>query len=508
MGDEYIWKFGRFSYCASDHRLIACDSVTALPPKQAELLLLFLENPSKVLSRREIARHLWPSVHVGRTSLGVQIAGLRRALGDSAKNSGFIETVNSLGYRFLKDAQCSARRVLNSVDADRKACNAAASSARVEAAFMDTSSIGLFSRRAGAFGASGVEEAYRLYALGRQWWRRRTNPDVLRATECYEEAVELAPSFSLPYVGMADAYNYLSMHPGGHSSFQSAKNAKECAYQAIRLNPNSAPAWAALGHAQFTRDWEVNAAEDSYKIAISLDPGYAPAHQWYSWLLLALGRQAESIWEIKCARLLDESGPNSRVAYGFHLYCLGQHDQALKELRAVLDTNPEFKPAYREIGRIYEAQGNYYKAVEVYGYARTGTKLDPEVDAEMDAVYAYALTRTGGEKQAAQILSALLQNEAKIALPRYEVAIILAGLGRLDEAADMLEAAWDLRSVWPIWLLFDSRLKSLRAEKVIQRLVGKFAGLGQLESASASASSIPLRPSAERGSIRKSGFAR
>jgi tetratricopeptide (TPR) repeat protein len=367
--------------------------------------------------------------------------------------------------------------VRNSADADLKNINVDTFPAHAEAVLLAPGNTELFNKRVGVYGTSGIEEAYRLYSLGRQWWRRRTNPDVRRATECYQEAAELTPSFSLPYVGMADAYNYLSMHANGsYSSYQSTRNAKKCAYQAIRLNPNSAPAWAALGHAQFTHDWEVNAAEDSYKIAISLDPAYAPAHQWYSWLLLALGRQTESVREISCAHQLDEPEPSSKVAYGFHLHCLGQHDQAIHEFLSVLDANPEFMPAYREIGRVYEAQGNYCKAIEAYGHARTKAKPDPE----MDAVYAYALTRTGkGKKQARQILSALLQNEAKTALPLYEVAIILVGLARFDDAVKMLEAAWEQHCVWPIWLLFDSRLECLRSRNVIQKLVGKFTGLGQ-----------------------------
>jgi DNA-binding winged helix-turn-helix (wHTH) protein/Tfp pilus assembly protein PilF len=476
MDYECIWDFGNFSFCASDYRLSTRGSVKRLPPKQAALLLLFLENPSRVLPRREIIGHLWPSIHVGGTSLGVQINGLRRALGDTAMDPRFIETVDFLGFRFLGEVQCTKRPVRNSAGADLKNFSGATFSAREKAAVRAQCSTTHFNNRFDVSDASSKGEAQRLYALGRQWWRLRTNPDVQRATECYEKAIKLAPSFPLPYVGMADAYNYLSMHPGGnYSSYQSSRNAKECAHQAIRLNPNFAPAWAALGHAQFTSDWEVNAAEDSYKIAISLDPAYAPAHQWYSWLLLALGRQAESVREIRCAHQLDGHEPNSKVAYGFHLHCLGQTDQAIKEFRAVLDANPEFMPAYREIGRVYEAQGNYSKAVEVYRQAQTKAKLYPE----MAAVYAYALTKTGREEQATQILSSLLKDQAKIALPLYEVAIILVGLARLDDAARMLEVAWEQRCVWAISLLFDSRLECLRTKKVIQRLVGRFAGLGQ-----------------------------
>jgi hypothetical protein len=95
----------------------------------------------------------------------------------------------------------------------------------------------------------------------------------------------------------------------------------------------------------------------------------------------------------------------------------------------------------------------------------------------MAAVYAYALTKTGREKQATQILSSLLNDQPKIALPLYEIAIILVGLARLDDAAKMLEVAWEQRCVWAISLLFDSRLECLRTKKVVQRLVERFAGL-------------------------------
>jgi tetratricopeptide (TPR) repeat protein len=223
----------------------------------------------------------------------------------------------------------------------------------------------------------------------------------------------------------------------------------------------------------------VNAAEDSYQIAISLDPGYAPAHQWYAWLLLAMGRRTESEREIRCAHQLNEPEPSSKVAFGLHLHCLGQHALALKEFRAALQANPEFMPAYREIGRVLEAQGNYSEAIEVYGQARTRANLDVE-NVEMDAAFAHALTRTGEQKQANQILSELLQKKAKSSLPLYEVAIILVGLGRLEDAVRMLESAWEQRRIWLIWLLFDSRLECLRAELVFKKMIGRFAGLGQI----------------------------
>jgi DNA-binding winged helix-turn-helix (wHTH) protein/tetratricopeptide (TPR) repeat protein len=473
MDYECIWHFGRFSFCASDYSLKAGDSVQTLPPKQAALLLFFLENPSRVLSRNEILAHLWPSIHVGRTTLGVHIAGLRRALGDTANSSEFIATVSFLGFRFIREVQCTKTPVRTSADFHRNGISVAACTAPVDQPIGAPDSADLFKKRSSIHDTNRLDQAYRLYALGRRSWRHRTHRDIRHAIEYYKEAVNLASSFPLPYVGMADAYNYLSMHPDSSgTSYQNLRKAKECSYQAIRLNPNSAPAWAALGHAQFAWDWEVNAAEDSYQMAISLDPGYAPAHQWYSWLLLALGRRVESEREIRYAYHLGESEPSSKVAYGLHLHFLGQHDLALKEFRATLDTTPEFLPAYREIGRVYEAQGNYPEAIEVYRQARTRARRD----AEMDAVFAHALTRVGEKKQATQILSDLLQNQAKRTPPLYEMAITLIGLGCLEDAVKMLEVLRQQHGIWPIWLLFDSRLECLRTELAFQRLVGRFVG--------------------------------
>jgi DNA-binding winged helix-turn-helix (wHTH) protein/Tfp pilus assembly protein PilF len=468
MDYEVLWSFGEFSFGSSDYRLRTKDSVQTLAPKQAELLLIFLENASRVLSRNELHLHLWPKTHVGRTNLGVHIAGLRRALGDNANSPEFIETVSPRGFRFLPKAQCRKKRFA-SADVEPHGNIALTRSVRRHSQAVDELQKAATNTRA----TRGIDEAYRLYAQGRLAWKRRTSRDLRLAIGFYEEAINLAPSFPLPYVGMADAYNYLSMHPGsGGTSYLSLRKAKVCSYKAIRLNPNSAPAWAALGHAQFTCDWEVNAAEDSYRTAIDLDPGYAPAHQWFAWLLLAMGRRTESEREIKYAYHLDEAEPSSKVAFGLHLHYLGQHTLALEQFWAALKVNPQFTPAYREIGRVFEARGQYADAIQIYMQARAHSKLD----AEMNAVLAHAMTQTDGKKKAAQILASLLLNRAQKTLPLYEVAVVLSGLGRVEEAIEMLRTAWEQRRIWPIWLLFDSRLEKLRMREGFKNIVSRFVG--------------------------------
>lgn len=71
--------------------------------KPFQLLVVLLEHPGDVVTRDELRQKLWPSdtfVDFDH-SLGTAIAKLRQALGDSAQNPRFVETVASRGYRFI-----------------------------------------------------------------------------------------------------------------------------------------------------------------------------------------------------------------------------------------------------------------------------------------------------------------------------------------------------------------------------------------------------------------------
>src|SRR5678816_4341727 len=68
-----------------------------------QILTLLLEQPGEVVSREELRNRLWPAdtfVDFDH-SLNTAIRRLRDALGDSAENPRFVETVARRGYRFL-----------------------------------------------------------------------------------------------------------------------------------------------------------------------------------------------------------------------------------------------------------------------------------------------------------------------------------------------------------------------------------------------------------------------
>ncbi len=70
-----------------------------------KLLEILLEHPGEVVTREELRRRVWPNEGFGDfdQALNIAVGKLRSALGDSAENPRFIETLPKRGYRFIAD---------------------------------------------------------------------------------------------------------------------------------------------------------------------------------------------------------------------------------------------------------------------------------------------------------------------------------------------------------------------------------------------------------------------
>src|SRR6202035_3298313 len=70
-----------------------------------KLLQILLERPREVVTREELRKRVWPDESFGDfdQALNIAVAKLRSALGDSAENPQFIETIPKRGYRFIAE---------------------------------------------------------------------------------------------------------------------------------------------------------------------------------------------------------------------------------------------------------------------------------------------------------------------------------------------------------------------------------------------------------------------
>ncbi|MES9913699.1 MAG: winged helix-turn-helix domain-containing protein, partial [Candidatus Sedimenticola sp. 4PFRAG1] len=69
------------------------------------LLVYLAENAGKTVSREELFDALWPGVVVSDDTLTQAVIKLRKALGDSAKNARYIQTVPKRGYRLCTEVR-------------------------------------------------------------------------------------------------------------------------------------------------------------------------------------------------------------------------------------------------------------------------------------------------------------------------------------------------------------------------------------------------------------------
>lgn len=94
-------KFGAFTFDGAARELRGGGQAVHLSPKAFELLGVLVRERPNAVSKADLHRELWPNTFVSDGSLAVLVAEIRRAIGDSSRQSSFIRTVNRFGYAFI-----------------------------------------------------------------------------------------------------------------------------------------------------------------------------------------------------------------------------------------------------------------------------------------------------------------------------------------------------------------------------------------------------------------------
>jgi Tol biopolymer transport system component/DNA-binding winged helix-turn-helix (wHTH) protein len=96
-------RFGRFELSAETGELRKDGVRLKLSGQAIQVLAMLGANPGKLVTREELQQRLWPGASYGDPEHGLNAAvnKLREALGDSATEPKYIETVPGRGYRFI-----------------------------------------------------------------------------------------------------------------------------------------------------------------------------------------------------------------------------------------------------------------------------------------------------------------------------------------------------------------------------------------------------------------------
>ena len=101
-----IYRFYDYTLDPDDFSLLYRSQRVALEPKSTHVLLLLVTRAGRLVSKDALLDSVWKDTCVDETNLTRAIALLRRQLGDDHRDARFIQTVRTLGYRFIAPVDC------------------------------------------------------------------------------------------------------------------------------------------------------------------------------------------------------------------------------------------------------------------------------------------------------------------------------------------------------------------------------------------------------------------
>jgi predicted ATPase len=103
MSDQHgkVLRFGPFELSIGNRLLTNGAKVVPLGARAMDLLIVLVEQASKVVGRRTLIEHVWPKRGAEQVSLRVHISALRKALDQSDPGRRYIANVPGRGYSFV-----------------------------------------------------------------------------------------------------------------------------------------------------------------------------------------------------------------------------------------------------------------------------------------------------------------------------------------------------------------------------------------------------------------------
>jgi DNA-binding winged helix-turn-helix (wHTH) protein/Tfp pilus assembly protein PilF len=469
-------------------------------------LKLLLHHPNEVISRDQFRQSLWPEGVFVDFDHGISSAinRLRDALGDSADNPIFIETVERRGYRWIAPTHVPAlvpmstgpvlikTDVENPVETPVPPTYRPTYQWRWSLIFPLAAALLLVwilwpSRRPANAGSieppnigtqaprhSTNAEAQQFYLRGRFYWQQRTPEGLNKAVDAFTQAIVHDPNYAPAYVGLADCYNLLREYTAMPAS-EAYPRALAAARKAVELDDQSSDAHASLAFVLFYGTWDAVGAEHEFRRALELGPNNPVAHHWYATFLSTVGRRNESLIEIERAQALDPASKAILADKGDLLWLAGRHNEAITLLKQLEASEPAFISPHRYLKAAYFAAGDYANYLEEW--KKEAALMQDKSAMRLADMAAKAYAAGGGQGMLQNIQMQQQKLYDRGSLSPYSLALTDSALGHKQEALHYLEIAYDQHDENLAGIANEPLFENLHDEPAYKELVGRFAFL-------------------------------
>ncbi len=286
----------------------------------------------------------------------------------------------------------------------------------------------------------------------------------------FEQAIKLEPDYAPAYAALADAYFFPGMI-GLQPPNQIFPKMEEAALKAVEKDPNLAEAHGALAMVKLQYDWNFAAAGAEFRRALELNPSNAGIRHMYAHYLMIIGKIKESAEESRLAVQLDPAGEDLSSCLGWHVFAAGEYAEALAHSRKILQTAPNDFWIHTIMGWTYEQQHMFTEATTELQKASDLFGGGPFTQTSL----AHVLAVSGKREQAQAILHDLQDKAGKGYVPAYDLAVLYVGLGDKNDALKWLQKASVERSGFLVYINWDPRFDVLRSDP---RFIDILKGVG------------------------------
>jgi DNA-binding winged helix-turn-helix (wHTH) protein/tetratricopeptide (TPR) repeat protein len=378
-----VYLFQKFVLSEEDFALTREGTRISLEPKSLRVLILLVAGKGKLISKQKLLDEVWKGTIVEETALTRAVALVRKQLGDDPRQPQFIETVPTVGYRFIATVEERATAVAESPVAERTAQIGAApivsrpwiwiSAAALVAVGLTVLGIASWTQHREAETAANRSRgqraqenrpaaAYDGYLQGRYLLNKR---DMEGALPLFRRAIVLDPNYAQAWAGLA-----VGLAESGVGSSDplngTAREAKAAARHALELDPKNGEAWSALGLVALKWEWDWKGAEQDLQRAIALSPGDSTTEWRYATYLSVAGRHDEAVAHMRQALKLDPMTFMNVRQMGSVLYWARRYDEAIEYFHRAEEMEPD-RSSYVSSweSSAYEMKGLHDRAVAV-----------------------------------------------------------------------------------------------------------------------------------------------
>jgi len=312
-------------------------------------------------------------------------------------------------------------------------------------------------------------QAYDDYLKGLFYLNKRTQEDLRRSIDYFQNASEKDPQFAPAFAALGLSYNVAAgwTYLSPKEAYPKAKAAGE---KALALDDALADAHFVAGEVEHEYDWDWAASEAEYKRGLLLNPSSAGGHKLYAEYLTHAGRFPEAIVEIRKAQQLDPSSLITSSFVCFVYYHAREFDKAIQMCGQVLDLDPDFVPARFWRGASYMFSRRYQEALSDF-------KRDSGLSSHapyFESAIAMADALQGNRVAARKILRELTHQAEHGYVSPFLLADIYICLGDKEQALAMLQNAEQEHSADLVFLAtapeFESIAKDPRFQEIVARI--------------------------------------